>query len=495
MNDPVSSAIADWSHALGDEAVLTDQHQLERLLDNVTGFHIRKVVARLRPTTVDQVVEVIRIARRHRSPVYPYSTGMNWSLGSRLPNRDGGALLDLGALNRIREVDVRQHYAIVEPGVTQRQLADHIRAAGLPLLLNVTGASPESGLIGNLMERGTGFRRHRVHDLRGVEVVLGTGQMLRSGFWGQGTGKRTVHHYRQGVGPDLGALFSQSNFGVVTAAVVDLIPRQPTMLMLDFRFAEDKLGEVIDDISEIFDDGTLRSIVHILNNKRIMTMAGGDATIPMWTGFTAVDGTPDQVEFRTRRIRVALERHGVTVVQHGRRDTAMVDGDPMIRGMYDVHDGRPTTLFMDGFYQNFEPELRPSVPHDPDRSDCGLLACLPVVPLDSASVRDLVAIVENVCDSHGIVPAVALNPVNADYLEAVINIYFTRSDSHCTRCAHECNRVLHSRLYEEGFRFYRADVENMQYIMAQQPGYWTVVRALKGSLDPDGIVAPGRYCP
>jgi 4-cresol dehydrogenase (hydroxylating) len=78
---------------------------------------------------------------------------MNWSLGSRLPHRDGGALLDLRALNRIRDVNVAQHYAIIEPGVAQRQLVDQLRADGLPLVLNVTGSSPESGVVGNVLER------------------------------------------------------------------------------------------------------------------------------------------------------------------------------------------------------------------------------------------------------------------------------------------------------------------------------------------------------
>jgi hypothetical protein len=45
-----------------------------------------------------------------------------------------------------------------------------------------------------------------------MEVVLGTGEVLRTGF-GQYPQARTTHLYPYGIGPYLDGLFTQSNFG------------------------------------------------------------------------------------------------------------------------------------------------------------------------------------------------------------------------------------------------------------------------------------------
>ncbi len=76
----------------------------------------------LRARTVDQVVRIVQIARRFKTPLHPISRGRNWGMGSRLPPRDGTAILDLSGLDRIREINVGGRYAVVEPGVTQGQL-------------------------------------------------------------------------------------------------------------------------------------------------------------------------------------------------------------------------------------------------------------------------------------------------------------------------------------------------------------------------------------
>ena len=289
MPDNEQHAIAEWSALLGRGAVTTEPDDLAALQRNTTGYAARTVVAALRPSTVDQVEEIVRIARAHRVPLYPYSTGKNWGLGSRVPPRDGCALLDLGLLNRIRQVDINQHYAIIEPGVTQGQLCAYLREQGLPLVLNVTGSSPASSVIGNLLERGTGFRNQRTEDVRGLEVVLGTGDLVRTGYWADDDNDREVHHYRYGMGPYLDGLFTQSNFGVVTSAVVNLVPAQESMTMLMFSFPDPRLAEAIDTVADLFRDGTLRSIVHIFNDKRILTMSSGTG-VATWTGIAAVTG-------------------------------------------------------------------------------------------------------------------------------------------------------------------------------------------------------------
>src|SRR5215207_4957246 len=488
----VAAAVAEWRAVLGADFVADDADALSELGRNTSGFRPRELVAALRPGTPEEVVAIIEIARRHRVPLYPFSTGRNWGLGSKVPPVDGCALLDLGRLDRIREVDEARHCAVIEPGVSQRQLVDHLDDLGARLDLNLTGSTPSSSVIGNAMERGTGFRRHRTEDVRGLEVVLGTGELVRTGYWGTAAAARSVHHYRHGIGPYLDGLFTESNLGVVTAMVVDLLPRPDELRMAMFSFEEGSLAAVVDMLSGLYKNGTLREIAHVFNDKRILTMTGA-ATVPRWTGVTAVCGTAEQVELIAKSLQRALETVGAAVGFVTAAEAAAPDTDPMVRGMYDVHAGRPAEVFMRGLYQTLGDTEHVADIDALDFSRHGMLACLPMYPMDGAAVAEGVALTEEVCARHGVVPAVTVNPIDADAAESVVNLYFDTTDPTARDVAQACNRDLHRSLHAAGFRFYRADIETMPLLAELDPALWRTGAALKTAFDPDHVIAPGRY--
>lgn len=481
-------AVAQWREILGDAGV--DSAGPKSVLRTTSVSPQRQIVAVLRPTTPDQAVEVVRVAREQKVALYPVSTGRNWGLGSRLPVVSGCALLDLSGLDRIREVDERGRFAIVEPGVTQAQLAEHLQRHAPRLVPNVTGSSPNSSIVGNLLERGTGFRRHRADEVRGLEVVLGTGDLIRTGLW-SGDGDRQLHHYRHGLGPGLDQLFVQSGLGVVTAAVVDLIPVRDELRLVMFSLAEPALPRVVDAVAEMFTDDVLRSIVHVFNNKRIGSMTHSHE-IPLWTGVVALDGTAEQVAAAVRHVRDGLTEAGAQVRVIDRQDAA-ADPDPLVAAMFDVHSGRPSTAFLEGLHRAMGHEPPPADLDALDNTSIGYLACMPVVAVAGDTVRTLVEQVEAVCARHGIAPAIAVNPTGPDYAESVINLYFDRTDARQTAAAHTCNAELHERLYADGFRFYRVGIDTMEFITGQDTAPWGTIALIKDALDPDGIIAPGRY--
>ncbi|CAL9448882.1 FAD-binding oxidoreductase [Streptomyces sp. NPDC101145] len=487
------AAVTRWRDAIGSDAVAYDETALAEAAHNTSAFPSRRVVAVLRPHDAAQVADIVRIAREEKVPLHPYSTGRNWGLGSRLPVRDGCALLDLSAMNRIREVDTAGRYAIVEPGVTQLQLADHLAAHHPDLVLNVTGSSPHSSVLGNLLERGTGFRRHRAEEVRGLEVVLGTGQRLRTGLWA-GESTRQLHHYPYGIGPQLDGLFVQSGLGIVTAAAVDLLPRQEQLRLLMFTLSETALPGVVDAVRTLFLRGTIRSITHIFNDKRILAMTASDR-VPTWTGAVAVDGTAEQVALAVADAERTLSAAGAAVRVVTGEDAAQPGADPMVTAMWDVHSGRPTTAFLHGLYQSVPGKEVPADPDVLDGTSVGYLACMPVAAVDGRTVADLVAVIEKTCADHGLVPAIAVNPTGPDYLESVVNLYFDRDDPEQEQSARACNTELHRRLYEDGFRFYRVGVETMETLTEWDTAPWEAISLLKGALDPDGILSPGRYAP
>jgi len=79
----VTAALAArFRAALPPEAIVDDSTTLhERYGRNVTALRRRLPLA-LRPTTDEQVAHIVVVANAERIPLYPFSTGLNWGLGS-----------------------------------------------------------------------------------------------------------------------------------------------------------------------------------------------------------------------------------------------------------------------------------------------------------------------------------------------------------------------------------------------------------------------------
>jgi 4-cresol dehydrogenase (hydroxylating) len=160
------------------------------------------------------VSAAVKIAGTYGIPIYPVSRGKNWGQGDACPVREGQAVLDLSGMDRIVEVNAELAYAVVEPGVTQGQLALHLE--NFPtLMLDVTASAADSSLLGNYIERGDGFSPYgeRFSHCCGMEVVLPDGSVVETGYARFALPDDSGCRYlaKWGTGPSLDGLFSQSN--------------------------------------------------------------------------------------------------------------------------------------------------------------------------------------------------------------------------------------------------------------------------------------------
>src|SRR5450830_209900 len=196
---------------------------------NITGRD-HPVLTVHKPTSTEEIRQLIQQARHKGIPLYPVSRGFNWGYGSASPVTDGCALVDLNGMHRILNADrisLSNPVAVVEPGVTQGQLYDFLQNHCPELTFNVTGAARDTSLIGNALDRGVGYFGPRKDDLFGLEVVCGSGQTLKTGFRRLGESSPLAHSHPFGMGPMLDGLFFQGNFGIVTSACFRLMPRRP----------------------------------------------------------------------------------------------------------------------------------------------------------------------------------------------------------------------------------------------------------------------------
>ncbi|HUK01244.1 MAG TPA: FAD-binding oxidoreductase [Steroidobacteraceae bacterium] len=232
-----ASALAAWRQAVGKDWVFTSDADVALYRDAYSPYwgepEERLASAAVAPASLEEVQAVVRTANQYRVPLYPISTGRNLAYGGSAPVYSGSVVLDLKRMNRVLEVNERNAYALVEPGVSYFDLYDHITKAGLDVWID----PPDPGwgsVIGNALDGGAGWTANPFRDHFGahcgMEVVLASGEVVRTGM-GALPNSKSWQHNRWGYGPWVDGLFRQSNFGIVTKMGFYLMPRPESYVM------------------------------------------------------------------------------------------------------------------------------------------------------------------------------------------------------------------------------------------------------------------------
>src|SRR5579884_1112563 len=525
-----SEALSGFRAIVGEENVILDPAALNSAATATfaTGQSVRAIV---RPANRDQVRECVQLANRFRAPLYAISTGKNWGYGSRVPTSDA-CLLDLGRMNRIVAFDEQLGYVTIEPGVTQQQLYDFLQEKKSRLWMDATGAPPGSSVLGNTIERGFGHTPYGDHfaNVCGLEVVLPTGEVIDTGF-SRFPAAMAGPLYKWGVGPVFDGLFSQSNLGIVTRMTLWLMPAPEYFQAFFFRCDRDEdLIGIINALRPLRMNGTLRSAMHIANDYKVVTaMAqypwdemGGKTplgrdrmpayrkkyNIGVWNGSGGLYGTKAQVAEARRLVRAAC-RGKVSKLQFlddrtvklagrfAKPYTALTGWDlsralELLKPVYGLMKGIPTSHPLKSCY--WRKRTTPPADVDVDRDRCGLLWCSPIAPLDGVHARAISQLTERILLEDGFEPAISLTLLTERTLGCVISISYDRETPGEDEKAMNCFNRLLGELNAKGYYPYRLGVQSMSQ-MAGDSGYNTLLRKLKQTLDPNGIVSPGRYEP
>ncbi len=135
------------------------------------------------PQTVEEIQAIVKIANQYKLPLWTVARGKNLGYGTAAPRMPGCMVLDLGRMNKIHELDATLGYAVLEPGVGFIDLYEEIQRRKLPLMMSVPGNGWGS-VLGNALDHGIGYTPYGLHatKLCGMEVVLGTGDLVRTGL-------------------------------------------------------------------------------------------------------------------------------------------------------------------------------------------------------------------------------------------------------------------------------------------------------------------------
>ncbi|MFA6456330.1 MAG: FAD-linked oxidase C-terminal domain-containing protein [Bacteroidota bacterium] len=196
----------------------------------------------IRPTTKEQIVDILLLANKEKFSIVPRGAGTGLSGGS-IPV-DNCVIIDMSRWNRILEIDRENLTAWVEPGVITSQLHQAVEEIGLfyppdPGSMNVCTIG------GNVAENSGGLRGLKYgvtkNYIMGMEVVLPTGQVIICGG-------KTV---KDVAGYNLKDLFigSEGTLGIFTKILVKLIPKPETSrTMVAYFNSQANAGKTVSSI-------------------------------------------------------------------------------------------------------------------------------------------------------------------------------------------------------------------------------------------------------
>ena len=237
MSDAVQTVIAAASEFLGDRittnAGLRDHHSHGQ--DTQTPV-LPDAVAFIEST--EEASKLLALCHQHNVPVTPYGAGT--SLEGHVTPVRGGISVDVSRMNNVLSVSSEDLDCRVQAGVTREALNAHIRDTGLFFPVD-PGANASLGGMASTRASGTNAVQYGTmrENVLGLTVVTPDGNIVR-------TGSRAR---KSSTGLDLTQLYvgSEGTLGIITEVQLKLhpIPESIVAAVVQFPDLESAIGAVV----------------------------------------------------------------------------------------------------------------------------------------------------------------------------------------------------------------------------------------------------------
>ncbi|OCL11140.1 vanillyl alcohol oxidase [Glonium stellatum] len=455
------------------------------------------------PACTEDVVKIVRWANKYRIPIFPISMGRNLGYGGAAPRVRGSVTVDLGRrMNKILNIDPDDHTCLIEPGVSFYALFEEVQKKGYTHIWVDVPDLGGGSIVGNTVDRGVGYTPYGDHWAchSGLEVVLPTGEVIRTGM-GALPGNNTWQTFPYGFGPYSDGIFSQSNFGIVTKMGMTLMPNPGGYESFMYTFQkEENLAPLIEIIRPLRITNILENVAQLRHCLQTLAVRG----LPRTTYFGGHGPIPQSI------IHEELEKMPIgdcTWVYYG-----MSYGPTHIRKYkLDIIDKEfkkiagarkidPTTLPKDEYFWSRDriaagiPDLEELlwVNWMPNGSH---VAFSPVSPIKGKDAERLYELAKKRHAEAGIdlMPAFC---VGLREMHLIVEIVFDSKDAEMRKKAEICLRDMIDDAAALGYGEYRTHLVLMDQVAAtyswNDNALMKFNERLKDSLDPNGILAPGR---
>jgi len=297
--------LAELRSAVGDRGLIHEANQLQTYeCDGLTNFRALPGAVVL-PRTTAEVQAAVRVCAKHKIAFVARGAGTGLS-GGALP-QEGCVVISLARMNRILAVDLDNARITVEPGVTNAQVTERVKAAGF-----FYAPDPSSQTVctigGNLAENAGGAHCLKygftVTHVLGCEVVLPSGEVTWFG---------SEHGVVDSPGYDLAGVFigSEGTLGIATRAVLRIVRRPESVQTLLAAFNE--TSAAAQSVSDVIAAGMLPSALEMMDRISISACeASVHAGYPDCEALLLVelDGPVAEVSAQMVQVRSICERNG-----------------------------------------------------------------------------------------------------------------------------------------------------------------------------------------
>lgn len=530
-----STLVIRLSEIVGAKGLLSEPSEVE--LETRTCIPFRQIPdCVVFPDSAEQVQKIVTLANELTVPIWPVSTGKNWGYGEKSACYQGGITMVLERMRKIEVVDEKLGYAVIEPGVTYRDLNAYLKHHQLALWSDSAGTTESASVIGNALDKGRGLTPYADHfgSLCGMEVVLADASLLRTGNLTE-TPNQVWNLYKWGVGPYLDGLFAQSNLGIVVKAGVWLMPEPEAFDFLTFEYTQalDLFPDMIDDLRRLVFQGVLRSRPHVANDFAMLCIVSqypkhllgerkslspeaiaqwrNEHGVSPWTFGCGLYGSAQEVRNQRRILRRVLGKYGrlwsfgqatradwtgKVALRAARWGARMTGKSPafldLIKPAADLFRGIPTDQFARQVYFKSHRE-KPSGAFDPAKDRCGFIWVGPVVPFLAKNVQEVLQKARRIFEKYDFDFFVEIVVESPRALLVLFGVFFDRSDSGEAQRASAWYAEIRAEMIAAGYPPYRETSQSSPQVFDGNPTTRGFLSSLKNAVDPNRILAPGRY--
>ncbi len=254
--------LKELAKIVGEDRILTSR---EDLLSYAYDAYVEEFLpdAVVFPKTTAEVAQILKLAGQKQFFVTPRGAGSG--LASCGLAKRGGIVLCFTQMNRILEINRPNRYAIVEPGVIVSEFQQEVEKMGLFYPPDPGSASVAT--IGGTVAMNAGGMRGIKYGvtrdyLMGLEVVLPSGEIIKTGSL---TNKDVT-------GYDLTRLLcgSEGTLGLITKVTLKLLPKPKFKRTLQAIYH--KIDEAGNTVSKIVEEGIIPATLELMDNTVIKAL-------------------------------------------------------------------------------------------------------------------------------------------------------------------------------------------------------------------------------
>ncbi|GAB4523204.1 MAG: FAD-binding oxidoreductase [Anaerolineae bacterium] len=449
--------VAELTALVGENNISTAQADLDLHSRDQSKHDARYAEAVIWPESAEQVAAVLRFAHERRVPITPWGVGTSLE-GNCIPVY-GGISLSFERMNRIIEVHADDFQVTVQPGIGHKDLNEALSRYGL-FFPPDPGANASIG--GMLANNAAGIRTVKYgaskDNVLRMQVALADGRLIE-------VGSRSV---KQSSGYDLLHLFvgSEGTLGVITEATVKLVPVPMFMsaVVAGFETVDAAVETVVAVRGSGLDPAALEFIDSV--HARLLSEHAG------------VDLPDKQLLF--------MEFHAAN-------ELSLAQGLEMVRDICEEMGAVSLHATTDTAERKKLWHARHSSYEIVTRAHPGKKFFIMDVAVPISSYPQLIAYVEQVRDEFNI-PAYMIGHAG----DGNIHVEFPYANDAEYAVAQDCNRLIVLKALElEGTATgeHGVGIGKAQYMEREHGEALNVMRALKQTLDPHGILNPGKIFP